>query len=148
MHQREALTVHMVFNKGEVKNGIFPPQPPLPPSVHTLVATYPISSVDVGAEGEDEEDFLEIATLGGCNELFGRLGLGGAEKRRKKREGSAEQVGGGALWRSGIQKGQERAGLPLLQGRQSWPPVQRVESGKVCGCSVRRGARGERRGVG
>ena len=54
-------------------------------------ATYPISSVDVGAEGEDDEDFLDIAPFSGCNELFGRFGLGGGEKRRKNKEGRAEE---------------------------------------------------------
>ena len=37
---------------------------------------YPISGVDVGAEGEEGEDFLEIAPSGGSDELPRRLALG------------------------------------------------------------------------
>ena len=40
---------------------------------------YPISGVDVGAEGEEGEDFLEIAPFGGFDELPRRLALGAGD---------------------------------------------------------------------
>ena len=40
---------------------------------------YPISGVDVGAEGEEGEDFLRIAPSGGFNELPRRLALGAGD---------------------------------------------------------------------
>ena len=40
---------------------------------------YPILGVDVGAEGEEGEDFLEIAPSGGCDELPRRLALGAGD---------------------------------------------------------------------
>ena len=40
---------------------------------------YPISGVDVGAEGEEGEDFLEIAPFGDRDELPRRLALGAGD---------------------------------------------------------------------
>ena len=64
-----------VFNGGDHQNRPLPHRELRGIKTHTSGSPYRCSGVDVGAEGEEGEDLLEIAPFGGFDELPRRLAL-------------------------------------------------------------------------